>query len=418
MDEKAKPRLREGFTTGTAASAASFAAVSLLLGLALPPEALVVLPPFQQDAAGVRPVGGAVLSVPLDRGRLASPDMAWAEVIKDGGDDPDATHGIRIRAYASFRPFSPALLPPEALRPGGRNEAPPLPPMGGPLAIPCPLHTVFLYAGRGIGTVTLPGLPVAAGEPAINPEPRRQIAFAAKRAAEQTGYRGEIHIFLCAEDGEKRARQTLNGRLGILGGISILGTRGTVKPYSHEAWQESILQSLAVAEALGIKELLLCTGRRSERLGFTLYPQLPAQAGVQAADFAAFTLRRAAKGPFRRLHWICFPGKLLKLAQGLEWTHAKAAESDMGLLYRLCRDEGAGTSLLRELKAMPTAAGAFSLLLMHDKGLHGAVLGKLGEKAYAVMRAWIEESAPGWTANRGLDLHVFSLEERLLFSRS
>lgn len=229
-------------------------------------------------------------------------------------------------------------------------------------------------------------------------------------------YAGDLHILICAEDGEDRAKRTLNARLGILGGISILGTRGIVRPYSHEAWKSAIRQGMDVAHALGLEQLLLSTGRRSERLGFGLYPGLPPQAGIQVADFAAFALREATSKPFRHLVWLCFPGKLLKLAQGLEWTHAKEAPADMGMLADLCKDEDCPAHLLGELESMPTAAGVFALLQEKSETVHNAVLNRLGRKAHKIMGTWLEGARPGWHATNTLSLHVFSLTGELLFT--
>lgn len=413
MKKRPKPQLREGFTTGSAAAAAASGALAILLGEGLPSTVAVACPPFMLENSRLRPCGDASLSIPLaDGASLPCGKIAWAEVIKDGGDDPDATHGVRIRAYASLRPFSPSLLPESALAPSSSTENNGLAP---PLIIPCDPCVVCLYGGRGVGLVTLPGLPAAPGEPAINPEPRKQIAYSACKTAMDNGHCGQTHILICVEDGVERARRTLNPRLGIVGGISILGTRGTVKPYSSEAWKETIIQGLNVAQHMGLQELLLCTGRRSERLGFGLFPSLPPQAGVQAADFAAFALREAARRPFARLRWICFPGKLLKLAQGLEWTHAKEAAADISMLARLCREAGAKPDLVRSIEAMPTASGAFDLMREKDRGVRDAALGKLALKAFSVMEKWVEEAG----REHGeliLSLHVFSQNEELLLS--
>ena len=415
-----KPSLREGFTTGSAAAGAAAGAVTLLLEGKLPPHVHVALPPFIQDARGITPVGEPSLTIPLAGEEVLAAGLARAQVVKDGGDDPDATHGMVIQAYASLTPIVASSLPESALPRTavsiGPDDRPPQP-LKIASALDCPPCTIFLYSGKGIGAVTLPGLPIPPGEPAINPEPRKQIARAACDAAVRSGYRGEIHVLVCAEEGEERAKRTLNARLGIMGGISILGTRGTVRPYSHEAWQEAILQGLNVATALGLEELLLCTGRRSERLGFGLYPGLPPQAGIQAADFAAFTLREAATRPFTRLRWICFPGKLLKLAQGLEWTHAKAAAADISMLAKLCREAGGGNALAQEVINMPTATGAMALMRERDCGLHWNVLETLGGMAYGSLQAWLEEAQSGWTARNTLSLHVFAIkDEELLLS--
>lgn len=411
--------MREGFSTGTAASAAAYGAVCLLLSGALPQTINVPLPPFTFADGGWHPSQAASLSIPTAHGQIFPSGITRANVVKDGGDDPDATHGITISAYASRNPFDPALLPPVAMRPPQTvGVGPSVPALDGPLAITDFPNQIFLYAGNGIGSVTLPGLPVSPGEAAINPEPRKQISHAACLAAKQYGYAEPLHLLITAEEGEKRALRTLNARLGIVGGISILGTRGTVRPYSNNAWKDSIRQGLNVAAALGIEELLLCTGRRSERLAFGLHPNLPPQAGILAADFAAFTLREAGARPFRHLHWVCFPGKLLKLAQGLEWTHASEGATDIPMLTRLFLEAGAPEHLAHEAEAMPTAAGAFGLLRhFADLPLREKILTALAEKALTFARKWLEEAAPGWTKRNHLSLYVFSLEEELLLSR-
>lgn len=411
--------LREGFTTGTAAAAAASAAVRVLLGGGETKTVKVALPPFVHSARGWQPSAAAPLPIAVER-VLLLPDKgtACASVVKDGGDDPDATHGMRIIAYASQRAFrhSPEELndwtPPEPSHAGG-----PPPAVCSPIAITGFSNPVFLQSGPGIGMVTLPGLPVAVGEPAINPEPRRQIACAVCEAAQASGFHGALYILLSVPEGTERARRTLNARLGILGGISILGTRGIVRPYSHDAWTGTIEYGLSVAESLGLPMLLFSTGRRSERLGFALYPGLSPQACVQAADFAAFSLRGAARRSFARLVWACFPGKLLKLAQGLEWTHAHGAGTDMPMLAGRCRAAGGDAELVRSVEEIPTVAGAFALMAEADKRLHDQVLHGLMESATANMLGWLEEEKPGWRSERRLTMLVFSTDsEELLGS--
>ncbi|MDR2076347.1 MAG: cobalt-precorrin-5B (C(1))-methyltransferase CbiD, partial [Desulfovibrio sp.] len=352
------------------------------------------------------PFTGARLDVPIagvrTGGRKSFP-WAAASVVKDGGDDPDVTHGLRleVRAGLDFRALS------ETPRAGENSPAPLL--IGG-FSSP-----VFLYAGRGIGRVTLPGLPVPPGEPAINPEPRRQIAAAACEAAAAHGCSGSLHLRLCAPSGEERAKDTLNPRLGIVGGISILGTRGIVRPYSNEAWQAVIIQGINVAAAAGISTLLLSTGRRSEDLLRALYPDLPPPAAVQAADFAAFSLRQAGKNAcIHRVAWGCFPGKLLKLAQGLEWTHARSAPADIASLARLW--EKCGAPETAAVAAMPTASGALSLMRKISPEGYGLVLAALTERAFAVMEGWLRADSRK-DAPPDLSLHVFSLEGEILASR-
>ena len=385
---KTAPPLKEGYSTGTSAAAAAMAAVRLLGGCPLPELERPALPPFILRNNTLVPEFDERLSIPVAQGAYENEKSAWALVIKDGGDDPDATHGAHIIARVSRSAFA-CLCQPVAVYEAGQP--------------------VFLYAGKGVGHATLPGLPVAQGEPAINPEPRKQIAFAACEAAAACKISGPLHIEISVPDGEERARRTLNARLGIVGGISILGTRGIVRPYSHDAWKMAISQGLDVAEALGLDEILLCTGRRSERLGLA-WIRVPEQAAIQAADFAAHAIGEAAKHSFSRLNWVCFPGKLLKLAQGLAWTHAKSAAADLRLLASLCRNAGGTEELTRAVAAMPTAAGAFGLM-QATADLHKTVLDNLAHMAFDVLRTWLD-AAGG--QHKKLALHVFSLDGKHL----
>jgi len=397
-------QLREGFTTGTAAAAAAQAAVIRLLGGSAPDTLDVALPPFvvQNIIMGVQgnhsPAGvwgGAPihLRLPINIAETGTePDgSAWAAVIKDGGDDPDATHGARIIVHAAKKPWVSAETHAATRQDSGQGS-------------------IHLYGGAGVGLVTLPGLPVTPGGPAINPEPRKQIAFAALEAAARYGYSGSLHLLISVPDGAERAKKTMNARLGITGGISILGTRGTVRPYGHDAWKATISQGISVAASLRLDTLLFSTGRRSERLGFGLYPDLAPQCGIQVTDFAGFAIRETAKYNFARIIWCCFPGKLLKLAQGLEWTHASIAAADLSLLTRHCAEAGGSDELLAALATVPTATGMFTLM-ERTPAVHDAALRRIGKEALAALQGWLNEAG---SCCPKLTLCVFSLRETLL----
>ncbi len=259
----------------------------------------------------------------------------------------------------------------------------------------------------GVGRVTLPGLPVAVGEPAINPEPRRQLAFAVRRECAAAGWRGTVRVTARVPEGPRIARHTLNARLGIVGGISILGTRGTVRPYSHDAWQAAVAQGLDVARAAGLREVCLSTGRRSETLLMRAYPALPPLAFVQAADFAAFSLAAAARRGFIRVAWGCFFGKLVKLAQGLPHTHAHTAPLDLPLLARWAADAGAEAEACAAVAAANTAGQALELLLADPA--HPAVLRAVAQRA--------RDAAHGWTDGAEhvtVTMHLFHMDGRCL----
>ncbi len=325
--------LREGFTTGTAMTAGAVAALRHVFGLPFLPVLSVPLPP--QEGVGVPGRLGVPVAEVLTEG-----DGATGVVIKDGGDDPDATHGARIETHVCLLPDATA--------------------------------TLLLEGGTGVGRVTLPGLPVAVGDIAVNPGPRAQLEFAVREVCAAQGYGGGVRVTVRVPEGEAIARHTLNGRLGIVGGISILGTRGTVRPYSHEAWKAAIAQELSVARALGHRRACLSTGRRSETLLMRRYPDLPEQAFVQAADFVAFALGAAAERGFEALAWGCFFGKLVKLAQGLPHTHARTAPLDLPLLAQWCREAGVDEARVEAVAGANTAGQALDIITP-DAACHTAL---------------------------------------------
>ncbi len=317
--------LREGFTTGTAAAAAAKAAALLLLTGAAPDTVDVPLP------------AGGRLRIPIASCQREGPG-ARATVVKDGGDDPDATHGAAIECLVTL---------------GGLKRGANHPREG---------TAVDITGGRGVGLVTRPGLPVPPGEPAINPAPRRQIAEALREAMASAGFNGAASVLVEVPDGEAIARRTLNPRLGITGGISILGTRGTVRPYSHEAWAATVSQSLDVARAAGLDEICCSTGGRSERLLMALRPDLPELAFIQAADHFAHAMAEAGRKGFTRVTWGVFFGKLVKQAQGLPQTHARNAPTDLRRLAELCATLGTSAPSVDAVARANTAMHALELL--------------------------------------------------------
>ena len=390
--------MREGFTTGSASAAAAKAAALCLLGGHAPERISIPLPPVPERDGSIDASGCVRLDIPVAFCKELDAESWVAGVVKDGGDDPDATHGMLIEVLVRRRPPG-ATESLDALR---------------PIALP---GTVFLYGGVGVGRVTLAGLPVTVGQPAINPAPRLQIAAALAEAAAETGYNGPLHCIIRVPEGEERAKKTLNSRLGILGGISILGTRGTVRAYSHEAWKMTIAQGMDVALAQGCDTICLTTGRRSESALMRLFPALPLVAYIQAADYAGFSLAQAAERPFARVVWGCFPGKLLKLAQGLAWTHAKAAAPDFALLAAICRSAGLAEAVTASACALPTAIGALALIEEAEPGAQSRILPLMAQKALPAMCAMLREGRPQGPLP-ALDLRVFSLDGRLLVSMS
>lgn len=388
MSRRKANSLKEGFTTGTAATAAAMAAFELLC-TGRPPESVrTPLPPFSsaagddQDALdGLRP--RAWLDLAVHSCHADGKDTASATVRKDGGDDPDITSGALIRATVSRGECPPPSLAPSSL--GGH---------------------IRIEGGPGVGRVTLPGLPLPIGAWAINPVPRRQIAFALnylrKRfSGSEMPSPSFLTVRISVENGEALAKRTLNPRLGIRGGISILGTQGTVRPFSNAAFKATISEQLGLAKAMACPTVLFSTGRRSERLLMARYPAMPQHAFIQVADFAAFSLEEAARKHFPGLVWGCFFGKLVKLAQGEGYTHARERVLDMAALARICK--ASGVTDTNRIAACVTAAQALELLLGDPAG-HEAVLSIAARAAQTLERF----------AGKRVTLHLFHLDGREL----
>ncbi|MBW2119692.1 MAG: cobalt-precorrin-5B (C(1))-methyltransferase [Deltaproteobacteria bacterium] len=314
----AKRRLREGFTTGSAAAAGAKAGILCLAGKGLVRDVDIPLP-----------VGGR-LTIPVSE-IAANGNSCTVTVIKDGGDDPDATHKARI--------ISHVRLLPEGVH-----------------------GDVIMKGGKGVGKVTRPGLPVPVGESAINPVPRQQITEAVREGLRETGLRGAVSVTIEVTNGEKIAKKTLNPRLGIVGGISILGTRGTVKPFSNKAYTATITLSMDVARAAGLSTIALATGGRSERFLKELWPNLPEMSFIQVADFFSFSLKEAVKKGFTDVLYSCFFGKLVKMAQGYPYTHARKSRIDFSQLSGWCATMGIDEEKAQRIATANTAREALSII--------------------------------------------------------
>jgi len=310
-----------GFSTGTAATAAAQGALLELLGRPCPERLTVALP------------GGGNLNIPLHRhGREDAQGMAT--VIKDAGDDPDVTNGAEIGARVRELPAS------------GQGQ-----------------ELVF-RAGPGVGRVTKPGLPLPVGEPAINPVPRRMLKAALESVWEKVypdrPMRLMVEIFV--PRGEELARRTLNPRLGIVGGISILGTTGLVKPFSHAAYRATIVAGLKVARASGLSRIVFSTGGKSEELLASRLPGLPTEAFVQMGDYVRFALKVAERLGFREITVGAFFAKALKISQGKGHTHASRGLPNLAALADLTRDLTGDLALALEVARANTARQALEIL--------------------------------------------------------
>lgn len=310
--EQTGTELRRGWTTGSCATAAAKAAWLMLSGHEAPACVTITLPGGQRPAFTICRTG-------LHNGH------PFAEVVKDAGDDPDITHGAIIRATVRRLPEGSG---------------------------------VRFCAGPGVGTVTRPGLPLPPGEPAINPTPRAMIRTALTEAS--GGLLPDAEITLSIADGARLAERTLNSRLGIMGGLSVLGTTGIVVPFSCAAWIDSIHRGVDVARAEGLTHLAASTGNVSEKAVQKFY-NLPDTALIEMGDFAGGFLKYLRRHPVPRLTIAGGIAKMTKLGQGRLDLHSKRGQADMAALAQLATAGGASASLTASLATCPTVAEAFLL---------------------------------------------------------
>lgn len=289
--------LRHGYTTSAnAAAAAAAAACALITGQ---PVTQITI-----DLPAERNVTFAIIRCQFD---VPMPGCVTCATIKDAGDDPDVTHGAEIVATVSWQ------------------ETP----------------GIELTGGVGVGIVTRPGLPVPVGESAINPGSRRIIRRAVEAVAGSVLEQRGLQVVISVPRGEELARRTLNPKLGIVGGISILGTDGIVRPYSQAAYRASIHAELKVAAAAGLRTIVLTTGVRSAEYARRRDPTLSELACVQVGDHMGYALTQARRLGFARAILSTMVGKASKLAQGRMQTHVSEGEVDLDFLAKIARQLGA-----------------------------------------------------------------------------
>jgi cobalt-precorrin-5B (C1)-methyltransferase len=333
--------LRTGWTTGTCASAAAKAATALLAT------------GEPQSVVEVGLPSGRRVSFATDRCELlAAGAKAEAVVVKDAGDDPDATHGAHLTATVSWRVGS----------------------------------GIDLDGGVGVGVVTKPGLGLDVGGPAINPVPRQMITQAVGEVVD-LDHNG-VRVVISVPDGEVMARKTTNARLGILGGISILGTTGIVRPFSTASWRASVVQAVQVMAAQGEPTLVLCTGGRTEAGAMALLPELPEVCFVEVGDFTGAALRAAVEGGLQRVVFVGMAGKLTKLAAGILMTHYTRSKVPTDLLGRITTAAGGSDELAAQVDAANTARHAYEM--WERAGLLRAAGDELCSRVAEVLRGFTD----------------------------
>ncbi|MCI4065795.1 cobalt-precorrin-5B (C(1))-methyltransferase [Micromonospora sp. R77] len=307
--------LRTGWTTGACATAATKAAVT----------ALVTGVPQREVEIGLP--DGRRVCFPVARCEFTPLPDAHAEavVVKDAGDDPDVTHGAHLTATVGWRPGT----------------------------------GLTLDGGDGVGTVTKPGLGLAVGGPAINETPRRMIGQAVAEVVDLTEV--GVRVVISVPDGERMARKTTNRRLGILGGISILGTTGIVRPFSTASWRASVVQAVHVMAAQGERTVVLCTGGRTERAARVLLPELPEVCFVEVGDFTGAAVTAAVGDGMTGVVFVGMAGKLAKLAAGILMTHYTRSAVDLSLLGAVTAEAGGDPDLVTAVTAANTGRHAYEL---------------------------------------------------------
>ena len=325
--------LRAGWTTGTCASAAAKAAAVGLVSGTAPTEVGVDLP------------SGRRVRFPVE-----SELPSRCVVVKDAGDDPDCTDRARVTAEVAWA------------TPGERSTE--------------------LRAGAGVGTITKPGIGLAVGAPAINPVPHRMILTALGEVTDRP-----LVVTFAVPGGEAMAEKTTNARLGIVGGISILGTTGIVRPFSTAAYRASVVQQIDVAAAQGERTVLLATGSRSERAAMQLHPGLDDVCCVEVGDFTGIALRRAAAAGIERVVFVGMAGKIAKLAAGVMMTHFHRSKVDGEVLAAAARATSAPAVIVDAATETETARHFFEVCVAHGAL---APLQLLCEQAVAACRQHVD----------------------------
>lgn len=311
MAERKKKRgTRTGFTTGACAAAAARAAALGLVEGRVPTGVTCELP------------NGQAVRFTVTEGRCDG-SCAYAVVVKDAGDDPDRTHGARLTVDIRLLPESPGHL--------------------------------LIAGGPGVGTVTMPGLGPAVGGPAINPVPRRNIADNVRSVVGPLLSRQGLAVRISVPGGEDMAQKTLNPRLGVLGGISILGTSGVVYPYSTASFRATVVQGIRVAAAQGQDIVVLTTGRRTEKFAMRELSRLAPVCFVQMGDFLSAALDTVVTTGINEVVISGMVGKLTKMAQGASMTHAGRGAVNMGLLADLAVEIGVSSTVCAEIRQARTA---------------------------------------------------------------
>jgi len=306
--EEEKVKLKTGYTTGSSATGASKAALLSVINQQKIENVDILLPKR------------SFIQIPIHSCEFTT-NNAKCSVIKNGGDDPDVTHGAEIIVE---------------------------------LEITDKINEIEIDGGKGVGIVTKPGLGLEINKPAINPVPKKMITENLREIGKEILLKNGIRVVISVPKGKELGPKTDNPRLGITNGISILGTSGIVIPFSTASYAASIRQNLDVAIAMGNDTVVLTTGGRSEDFAKKII-DLPEHCFVQMGDFSGYTIQQCGRKNIKKAYVVGFIGKLAKMAAGVKQTHVKGSKVDMSFLSELAKRCNAEDNLIHDIKKANTA---------------------------------------------------------------
>ena len=357
VEEIKKEKLRTGYTTGTSATAAAKAAL------------LSIINQTKIENVDVKLPKGSFIKIPINLCQFDE-NRAMCSVIKDGGDDPDVTHGAEIIVELSFTDR---------------------------------INEIEIDGGEGVGIVTKPGLGLELNKAAINPVPKKMISENLREIKDKHFLKKGIKVIISVPKGKELGPKTDNPRIGILNGISILGTSGIVIPFSTASYAASIRQNLDVAIAMGNDTVVLTTGGRSEDFAKKIV-DLPEHCFVQMGDFSGYTIQQCARKEIKKAYVVGFIGKLAKMAAGVKQTHVKGSKVDMNFLAELARKCNANERIIESIKKANTARHVSEIIIENNvKGFFEEIC----DETYKHMKKHSEDKVP-------LDVILFDFDGNIL----
>ncbi len=359
--EEEKAKMKTGYTTGSSATAASKAALLSVINQKKIDNVSILLPKR------------SFLQIPIHSCEFES-DKARCSVIKNGGDDPDVTHGAEIIVE---------------------------------LSITKKINEIEIDGGEGVGIVTKPGLGLEINKPAINPVPKKMIIENLKEVGKDILLKNGIRVVISVPKGRELGPKTDNPRLGIINGISILGTSGIVFPFSTASYAASIRQNLDVAIAMGNDTVVLTTGGRSEDFAKKIV-DLPEHCFVQMGDFSGYTIQQCGRKDIKKAYVVGFIGKLAKMAAGVKQTHVKGSKVDMGFLAELAKSCNAEENVIHDIRKANTARHVSEII--QENNVHG-FFNLICSETYRHMRKHSEEKV-------SIDVILFDFEGEILARKS